>query len=219
MLGRVGIQLAILSSEADLEPITSTAESLMKNIVFTVLGVTVVAILSVLIFVYSGVYDVAATKENSAAKVWLLQTTLNRSVASRAAKITVPSLDKADLLEGASHYDAMCASCHGAPGKSRAEFAAYLNPEPPDFGKEAQGLDHPSAQKVFWITKYGIEMTGMPAWGPTHSDEELWDMVAFMQKFSTMSGQDYQGWIDKAQQSGHHHDDHGHDHGEAGGHH
>lgn len=186
----------------------------MKNVIFTLVGVVVVALLGGLVFVYSGVYNVAATKENSAAKQWLMRTTLRNSVASRAADIKVPDLDdEKRMFGGASHYDAMCADCHGAPGRARAEFAPDLNPKPPHFGEAPPEVDDPAAREIFWVTKYGIEMTGMPAWGPTHSDEELWDMVAFMKKFSKMSGEDYKGWIKKAEAAGHHHgEDDGHGH-------
>lgn len=198
----------------------------MKNIVFILIGVVIVAVLAVSIFVYSGVYNVAATSKNSAAKEWLLATTLERSVASRAGEIKVPNLDdRSRLGEGAEHYDAMCVSCHGAPGRERAEFAAYLNPEPPDFGEAPHEIDRETAQQFFWVIKNGIEMTGMPAWGPTHSDETIWDMVAFMRQFSKMSARDYQESVTMAEKSGHHHGAQadGHDHGDkkeaAGKHH
>ena len=41
------------------------------------------------------------------------------------------------------------------------------------------------------ITKHGVKMTGMPAWGPTHSEEELWSLVAFMRLFPTMPASEY----------------------------
>ena len=37
-------------------------------------------------------------------------------------------------------------------------------------------------QQNFWIIKNGIEMTGMPAFGGSHSDEEIWDMLAFVNR-------------------------------------
>ncbi|MEJ2194992.1 MAG: cytochrome c [Ignavibacteriaceae bacterium] len=35
-------------------------------------------------------------------------------------------------------------------------------------------------------------MTGMPAWGKTHSDEKIWTIVAFMKKLPNMSGEEYE---------------------------
>lgn len=34
-------------------------------------------------------------------------------------------------------------------------------------------------------------MTGMPAWGETHADDELWDLTAFIQKLPTFSVEEY----------------------------
>ena len=178
----------------------------MRNVIITLVGVAVVAVLAALIVVYSGIYNVAATKENSAAKEWLLETTMENSVAKRAEEIAVPDLGGDERLpSGASHYDSMCVGCHGAPGRERGEFAEHLNPEPPDFGAEPEEAAELSAAETFWITKYGIEMSGMPAWGPSHEDEDLWDMVALMQRFPEMSAKEYGGLVDQARQGGNHH--------------
>jgi mono/diheme cytochrome c family protein len=182
----------------------------MKYVALTLVGVLAVGIAAALIFVYSGAYNVAATKENSSLKEWLLETTMENSVASQADDIEVPDLSDDDRLpSGASHYDSMCVACHGAPGRERAEFAAHLNPEPPDFGAEPEEIEEWSAAEIFWILKHGIEMTGMPAWGPTHSDEELWNMVALMQQFPDMSAKEYAELVQQAEQNGHHHGDGG----------
>jgi hypothetical protein len=48
-------------------------------------------------------------------------------------------------------------------------------------------------------------MTGMPAWGD-HSDDELWAIVAFIEKLPGTSDQDYAKLIAASQaQGGHHH--------------
>ena len=44
---------------------------------------------------------------------------------------------------------------------------------------------------MFWVTKNGIEMTGMPAWGKTHSDEKIWAIVAFVKKLPSLTIQQY----------------------------
>ena len=44
-----------------------------------------------------------------------------------------------------------------------------------------------SSAELFWIAKNGIRMTGMLAFGPTHKDEEIWSVVAFVQRLPKMS--------------------------------
>ena len=41
------------------------------------------------------------------------------------------------------------------------------------------------------MTKHGIKMTGMPSFGVTHSDEEIWAIVAFLQRMPKMSPEEY----------------------------
>jgi mono/diheme cytochrome c family protein len=63
------------------------------------------------------------------------------------------------------------------PGRKPFLGAGYMNPSPPDLAKIAPER---SPQELFWVIKHGLRMTGMPAWGPTHGDEQLWDLVAMV---------------------------------------
>src|SRR3546814_18006127 len=49
-----------------------------------------------------------------------------------------------------------------------------------------------SASEQFWIIKHGIKMTAMPAWGKTHDDRLIWDMVAFIRQLPSLSPAQYQ---------------------------
>ena len=46
--------------------------------------------------------------------------------------------------------------------------------------------------ELFWLVQGGIRMTGMPAFGPTHSDEEIWKIVAFVRRLPALSPEDQQ---------------------------
>ena len=82
----------------------------------------------------------------------------------------------------------MCESCHGAPGKKETELAKGLNPPAPDLSESGQEM---SSEQLFWVTKNGIKMTGMPAWGRTHSDDILWSLVAAIKKLHEISPEEY----------------------------
>jgi hypothetical protein len=45
--------------------------------------------------------------------------------------------------------------------------------------------------EAFWIIKNGIMLTSMPAWGVTHPDEKIWDIVAFLKKLPEMRPEEY----------------------------
>jgi hypothetical protein len=51
-------------------------------------------------------------------------------------------------------------------------------------------------------------MTGMAAWGPTHNDTLIWDMVAFLRKLPSLSASQYQAAVKSAPES---HDEMMHD--------
>lgn len=179
----------------------------MKTVI-AILALVIIIILGGLVFINSGLYDVAATKPETGIVKWVLETTKENSVSSRSKNIPVPNLDDESLtMTGFHHYDQMCVGCHGAPGISPSEIGEGLNPEPPDLAEEAA---HMSPAELFWITQNGIKMTGMPAFGPTHSDEELWGIVAIMQKFPDMSPEDYMQMKQQTETMSHEHN-HGHD--------
>src|SRR3546814_12281192 len=52
------------------------------------------------------------------------------------------------------------------------------------------GSDRSPSQK-FWIIKHGIKLTAMPAWGKSHDDRLIWDMVAFLQQLPALSSAHY----------------------------
>jgi mono/diheme cytochrome c family protein len=62
-----------------------------------------------------------------------------------------------------------------------------MYPQPPVLTDSAKEW---SAGELFWIIRNGIKMSGMPAW-PGRSDDDLWNIVAFLQKLPGMSEQDY----------------------------
>lgn len=162
----------------------------MKKIILTVIILLIIEAVVWAVFVYSGFYNVSMTHHDNAAVNWSLEKGMERSVEKHAARITAPALDDPHKVqEGAHHFAEMCAQCHGAPGREAGEIGKGLWPKAPDLAKSVP--DWTSAQ-LFWITKNGIKFSAMPAWGPTHSDEKIWDIVAFMEKLPNMSPEEYQ---------------------------
>jgi mono/diheme cytochrome c family protein len=149
----------------------------------------------------SGAYDVAADAPHLGLTKALIGYVRERSIETRARGISVPPLGKPEMVaEGAEHYDAMCTGCHLAPGMRDNEMRPGMNPRPPEFAKLPAG--NPAEQ--FWVIKHGIKMTAMPAWGTTHSDEEIWNMVALLQKLPKLGAAKYRALVAA---SGKHHDD------------
>jgi len=159
---------------------------------------------------YSAVYNVAATEPHNALAKWVFNTTMEHSVARHARDIEAPDLKSRDqLYAGINNYQEMCAGCHAPPGEEPSVVAKGLNPEPPDI---AESAEHMSARELFWVVKHGVKMTGMPAWNPTHDDNELWPIVAFVERMPDMTPAEYRTLKAKAKEvgGGHHHTGGGH---------
>lgn len=164
--------------------------------VLKLLGLLAVLILAALLFIFSGCYDVAASNPDAGLVAWALRTTQSRSVhrayESLEGKVQIPRLDDPQMIRtGFIHYHEMCVTCHGAPGVKVSEIGQGLNPFPPELAKA--GEDEPL--EFFWIVKHGIKMTGMPAFGATHSDDEIWAIVAFVQRLPKLSPEEYQAMV------------------------
>lgn len=172
----------------------------MKTLSVAIVTV-LLGMLAMAIFVWSGIYDIGADTPHARLTSSILETLRERSVAARAHRIAVPELqDPARIRRGAGNYDAMCVTCHLAPGLKESELSQGLYPKPPEF---SQPFDLPFAQ-AFWTIKHGIKASGMPAWGKSMSDADIWDLVAFLGKLPGLTPEQYKAEV--AASSGHSHD-------------
>ena len=142
-----------------------------------------------LIVILTGGYNVAATDRHNPIVGWALDTTMHNSVQGQASDLQTPEEITPAMIEaGAGEYKAMCVHCHGGVGEARAEWAMGMRPHPPALATEATEW---SQSEVFWIVKHGIKMTGMPAFGPTHDDQTVWNIAAFVNQLPQMSEEEY----------------------------
>jgi len=143
-------------------------------------------ILGAVIFIYSGTYNIAATVPHSEIASWVFNTVKMNSVRKQSEGIKEPSLEGEALVrEGFEHYENMCVGCHGAPGTDPAK---EFNPAPPALADVVLEL---RPAELFWIIKNGIKMTGMPESGSTRSDEEIWGIVAFIERLPELTPEQY----------------------------
>ena len=172
----------------------------LKVVLLTLAGVLLVGVAAGFIFIYSGAYNVAATENHWDLTRWVFDTAQQNSVAERAEGVegSIPA-DSAAIQHGFEHFHAMCVQCHGAPGIDRGEVGQGLNPVPPRLHRVAGRW---SNQELFWITKHGIRLAGMPGFGATHSDEQLWGIIGFVRELEDMSDQEYRQWVERLQPAG-----------------
>lgn len=162
------------------------------KVIITVVATIVVLIVLGLVFVFSGVSNVSAENQESGLVKWILSAASDNSIERHARGIEVPALgDSTQVAMGFEHYQEMCVTCHGAPGEDRSEIGKGLNPHAPNLSRSISDM---SDAELYWILKNGIKMTGMPSFGKTHSEEQLWAMVSFVKKLPGMSEEQYQAY-------------------------
>ena len=177
----------------------------MKRILVWIVAILCSSALALVVFAWTGRYDIAADEPHWGVTARLLTVVRDRSIKARAADLTVPNLaDPALVALGAEHYAAMCIDCHLAPGMDDTEQRRGLNPKPPNLSeKRVRG-----PAESFWIIKHGIKMSGMPAWGMTHDDDSIWGLVAFLQELPTLDEAGYVALTEGVGDSSHPHDEH-----------
>ncbi|MBM9603678.1 c-type cytochrome [Desulfopila inferna] len=163
------------------------------SLIFTVILLAAAA----LVFAWTGVYNIAATKPHTGVISYYIEMLRDRSIAKRSEDVRVPDLGDARIRSAAfSHYHGMCRLCHGAPGYQAEEFAEDLYPAPPDM-ISGHIQEERSPSEIYWIVNHGIKMTGMPAFGRTHSDSELYGVAALALEIPQISSEEYRQQVEK----------------------
>jgi mono/diheme cytochrome c family protein len=174
----------------------------MKAIVGTVVAVLLVQLFGAIVFIYSGMFNVAANEPHWSVTHAILETVRVRSIKLQAAAIKPPDnlAEHRMVVAGTAHFAEHCSSCHTAPGVEASELAKGMYPKPPVLTTSAKQW---SPGELFWIIRHGIKMSGMPAW-PDHSDEDIWNIIAFLGKLPNMTEQDYGGLVKESMEAGGH---------------
>jgi hypothetical protein len=147
-------------------------------------------------FIYFGIFDIAANHPHGKLTLWFIDKTVTQSVKRRARGIHPPDLsNRSMILSGCYRFQQMCVQCHGGPGVERSDAGEGLYPKGPDLADASQDW---APQELFWITRNGIKLTGMPAWEHANTDKDIWDLVAFMEKMPGLSAEKYQQMLDEA---------------------
>jgi thiosulfate dehydrogenase len=154
----------------------SSGANFMRLWSFLTGAVTALVVLSLSIFGYFrlGMAPVATAAppmmfEHALAKA-ALHARINREMPTSAP--IAP--DGATFLAGARVYEKNCAVCHGVPGQAATLVARGMFPKPPQLFVKTVADD--PAGEIYWKTKNGIRLTGMPGFTQSLSETELWQV-------------------------------------------
>jgi mono/diheme cytochrome c family protein len=147
-------------------------------------------------FIYTGLYNIGADAPHSRFVYASLDRLRERAIAHHSRGIVAPRdlNDPKRISAGAGLYGEMCSGCHLGPGLEKSEISQGLYPPAPEL---ARGTGRTPAQQ-FWIIKHGVKLSAMPAWGRTHNDELIWDLVAFINTLPKLTPAQYQAALESA---------------------
>jgi mono/diheme cytochrome c family protein len=178
----------------------------LSGLVVGVVGVLVAGFL----LANGGKMNLAATQHggwNDRLDHWLSRVS-RRSIEKHASSSTNPyAADPGAAAAGLAHYRENCLACHGARDVDTAEFAKGLNPGPPML--DMDDVQKMSDGELFWVVANGLRATGMPAFAPTHSPREIWQIVSFVRHLPRLSEAEASA-LKKGQpdEAAHHDEDH-----------
>ncbi len=157
----------------------------MSRILVGLLIALVAAAVAAAVFVWSGVYNIAASAPHTQPVYSLLELTMQQSVRLRARNEAPPALDAPGMFErGAACYQHRCELCHGGPGVAQNDIALGMQPVP---GPLVNANVRFNARELYWVTRNGITMSGMPAWKLQLSEADTWALVAFIERLPQLS--------------------------------
>ena len=142
----------------------------------------------------SGLLPSSAEPGQPAVLDWYFNLAAQQAITLGSLGVEVPELDEPGMVErGAGHYELVCADCHGSPSEAPQQFTRNLSPSPPLL-MQRMAQWHPEA-RVFATVKHGIRRTAMPGWPTQMRDDEVWDMVAFLEALPGLDAAGYDGMV------------------------
>ncbi|MBC7916167.1 MAG: c-type cytochrome [Rhodoferax sp.] len=160
-----------------------------RTILATIAALATLGVLGVAGLIWAGLYNVGATRQHIQPVHSVLEFAMHRSVRLHARNIEPPPLeDEAMVHRGATCFHDKCAQCHGAPGVAQGDIGKSMQPLPGPLVDATQNF-HP--RELYWITRHGIRLSGMPAWEFRLTDSQIWDVVAFLQRLPKLTPEAY----------------------------
>jgi len=169
---------------------------MLKGIFLGVALTIGVALIGAYSLVQSGLIPANADAKPGWLETWMASTSLDATLGHAAPKEQNPvGLTDQNLLDGVHLFAQNCAVCHGSAkgDKSASPIAKGLYQKPPQFGSD--GVEDDPEGDSFWKIKHGIRLTGMPSFGNTLKDSEIWTLALFLKHMDKLPPAVQQTWL------------------------
>jgi thiosulfate dehydrogenase len=158
---------------------------MIRGILIGVAGTLVLLVLGLYAGITMGLIPANADARPSSMERWAARTSLHATLAREEPKGPVPiPLTDDNLIAGVKIYAANCAVCHGGPDAARSKIARGLYQKPPQLAKD--GVEDDPEGETYWKVRHGIRLTGMPAFGGTLDDDQLWQVTLFLKHMDSL---------------------------------
>lgn len=164
---------------------------MFKGIVLTL----AVLLIGAYALVRSGYIPANADAKPGWLETWMAHTSLRATLKREAPKERNPvALTEPNLVEGVHLFARNCSVCHGsAQGDASASpIAKGLYQKPPQLATE--GVEDDPEGVSFWKIKHGIRLTGMPSFGYTLTDQQIWTIALFLKHMDKLPPKVEQTW-------------------------
>ena len=165
----------------------------MRNFTLGVVATLVFFALAGYAAVTTGSVPANADSPPSAIEKWAARRSLHNLLQREGPKLTIPIANTDEnIIAGIHLYAENCAVCHGASDARPSAIAKGLYQHAPQLAKN--GVEDDPEGKIFWQAKHGIRLTGMPAFGASYSDDELWKVTLFLKHMDALTPRQQAVW-------------------------
>jgi plastocyanin len=159
---------------------------LRRLILIVVIGVVVIALAAVAYIKQSGL---AADRKPNRVESFVARHLVRLAIPSNLASAASPVAGDPDAWRaGAEQFKGDCAVCHGADGRGGTAVGPKMYPPVPNLASAE--IQQFSDGELFAIVRHGVSWTGMPAFRSTHSDEDIWRLVAYIRQLPKLTAAD-----------------------------
>jgi mono/diheme cytochrome c family protein len=164
----------------------------MRGFILGVIITVLVLIGGVFATVHFGWFPVGADNPPGAMEKKLANMAMDEYVDHHAPNQQNPIQPTDDnLADGARIYEQNCALCHGGASNKVSPMRSKFSPPVPQI---INRIPHDDDAHLWWVTKHGIRMTGMPAWDGVLTDDDMWKVIAFVKHSNSLSPQVQEAW-------------------------
>lgn len=168
---------------------------MLKGVVLGVALTIIVGLAGGYLLLHSGLIPANADAKPGGLETWMAGTSLDATLDRYAPREQNPvALNDQNLLKGVRLFAENCAVCHGSAKGAHAPspIAKGEYPRPPQLATD--GVEDDTEGESFWKIKHGIRLTGMPSFGYTLKDEQIWTLALFLKHMNKLPPQVDQVW-------------------------